>query len=139
MIRKAGWTFSLDGRSPMEEIQLPAFIPKKEQRLYGDALIAGNAGKGLAAVFYLRCFIEKFARRQTGMEKQRATGDQIMDAYAKRLPEKQRDFMLSLREWYDKLSEPIHAADEDAAEAIFEPARQAIEKHFDLRRALGIP
>src|SRR5712691_135540 len=83
LIRREGWKFSLDGRSPMEELELPAYIPKKEQALYRDGLIAGYAGKQLAAVFYLRCFIEQFARRQVGMLNKRKTGDEIMDAYAK--------------------------------------------------------
>jgi hypothetical protein len=123
----------------MEELELPAYIPKKEQALYRDGLIAGYAGKQLAAVFYLRCFIEQFARRQVGMLNKRKTGDEIMDAYAKLLPEEKRSLMPSLKDWYDKLSEPIHAADEEAAEGIFDTARQAIESHFDIRRVLGIP
>jgi hypothetical protein len=44
-----------------------------------------------------------------------------------------------LKEWYDKLSESLHTADEEGAEKLFNQAREAIENHFDLRRALKIP
>jgi hypothetical protein len=121
LVRKTGWIFSLDGRSPMEHIELPAYIPTKEQSLYRDGLIASYAGKQLAAVFYLRCFIEQFARRQTGMLTERKTGDEIMGAYTQTLSLDKRALMPSLKEWYEKLSEPIHTANEDAAEVILNP------------------
>jgi hypothetical protein len=137
LIRRDGWRFSLDGRSPMEEIQLPPYIPKKEGHLFRDAMIARFAGKQLAAVFYLRTLIEQFARRQTGM-RGRETGDEIMAAYSAILPNDQRDQMPSLREWYGKLSAPIHTADEIAAETLFDFAREEIERHFDIRRVFKI-
>lgn len=139
LIRRDGWRFSLDGRSPMEHIQLPAYIPPDEANLFRDALIAWFTGKQLAAVFYLRSFIEQFARRITTMKGVRKTGDEIMEAYAQTLPLDKRPHLPSLKEWYDKLSEPLHTADEKAAEKSFDEARVAIEKHFDIRRALGIP
>jgi len=61
LIRREGWKFYLEGRSPMEHIDLPKYIPKAEGHLFRDASIASHAGKQLAAVFYLRCFIEQFA------------------------------------------------------------------------------
>ena len=67
----------------------------------------------LAALFYLRIFIEQFARRVTG-KTGKVTGDKIMDAYNETIPPKHRDSMPSLREWYDKLSAPIHEASDDA-------------------------
>lgn len=45
--------------------------------------------------------------------------------------------MPSLREWYGRLSEPIHAAKAD--EGLFEEAREAIEQHFEIRRVFKIP
>jgi hypothetical protein len=122
----------------MEHIELPRYIPKTEAHLFRDAMIAWHAGKNLAAVFYLRCFIEQFARRQTGLLKQRKTGDEIMDAYAEVLPKDKRSHLPSLKQWYDRLSEPIHAADEDAAEKLFDDARAEVEHHFELRQALRI-
>jgi hypothetical protein len=55
-----------------------------------------------------------------------------MAAYAKTLPESLRDTMPSLGEWYDKVSEALHGAKEDAQ--LFETAKERIEKHFDIRR-----
>lgn len=139
LVRKTGWTFSLDGRSPMEHIELPKYIPDKESGLFRDAMIAYHAGKWLAAVFYLRCFIEQFARRQIGaVANARKTGDDIMDAYAQLLPEDKRSHLTSLKHWYDRLSEPMHTADEGAAEKLFDEARQEIEHHFELRQAFRI-
>jgi len=120
----------------MEEIELPSFLPKHESSLYRDALIASNSGKVLAGLFYLRTFIEQFARRVTGMTG-RATGEEILDAYYKDLPPQHRDYMPSLREWYEKLSEAIHEARED--ETLFASAKPNIERHFEIRKVFSIP
>jgi hypothetical protein len=69
----------------MEHFKPPAYVPNAEREFYSDAIIAMNAGKVLAALFYLRTFIEQFARRVTGKEQERATGDQIMSTYAETL------------------------------------------------------
>ena len=138
LVRRAGWRLSLEGRSPIENIVLPTHIPKVEAALYRDALITWYAGKKLAAVFYLRAFIEQFARRQAKIT-ERKTGDEIMDTYAQTLPPDKRQTLPSLKEWYDKLSAPIHTADENAAEALFDTAREAIEQHFEIRRVFKIP
>jgi len=132
LIRREGWTFSIEGRSPIEHLEMPACIPEPERKWFRDALIGINAGKTLAALFYLRTFIEQFARRKTGKLTDKATGDDIMTEYAGTIPMAQRDHMPSLREWYDKLSAKIHGADEDAE--LFETARAEIEQHFEIRR-----
>ena len=136
LVKREGWKLYLHGRSPMEHIEIPKYIPKAESRLYRDALIAHNTGKHLAALFYLRSFIEQFARRVAGISG-KATGDSIMDAYNETVPSVQREQMPSLREWYDKLSEPIHAARDD--EQLFRQAQEKIERHFDIRRVFEIP
>jgi hypothetical protein len=92
LVRRDGWNLFLEGRSPMEHVELPQYIPKSERALYRDALVAIHAGKTLAALFYLRTFIEQFARRLTG-QKSRITGDELMDAYMALLPAKQRDLI----------------------------------------------
>jgi hypothetical protein len=112
LIRRSGYSLYLEGRSPIEHIDLPAYIPKKEKRLFSDALVAHNAGKTLAGLFYLRAFIEQFARRQTGTTR-RATGDEILESYSKLLPEDLRGRFPSLRDCYDRLSVPIHLAQDD--------------------------
>jgi hypothetical protein len=136
IVRRAGWHLELHGRSPMEQVEVPAYIPRPESRLFSDSVIAFNSGKSLAALFYLRSFIEQFARRMTN-QWGRVTGDEIMIAYADTLPPAQRDAMPSLREWYDKLSVPIHSAKDD--NEVYEVAKVKIEEHFDIRRAFRMP
>ncbi len=135
LVMRWAWHLRLDGRSPMEHIEVPPFIPKPEQSLYRDAVIAVHGGKILAGLFYLRTFIDQFARRLTG-KTGKVTGDEIMDAYNSLLPTSLKDQMPSLREWYDKLSDAIHAARED--DELFDQAKTAIEKHFDIRRVFNI-
>jgi hypothetical protein len=103
LVRRDGHSLYLEGRSPIEHVNIPAYIPKKESRLFSDAVIAFNAGKILAGLFYLRSFIEQFARRQTNLEG-RIAGDEIMESYGKLLPEDLRARIPSLRECYEKLS-----------------------------------
>lgn len=135
LIRRNNWNLGLHGRSPIELIETPVHIPKKELHHYRDAVLAFNSGKVLAGLFYLRTFIEQFGRRVTGRTG-RATGEEILDDYYKRLPSPTRDQMPSLREWYDKLSGAIHSARDDAT--LFETARAEIDKHFDIRRVFNI-
>jgi hypothetical protein len=132
LIKRDGLALSIEGRSPIEHIELLSFIPKKEKKWLSDAVVAYQSGKVLAAIFYLRTFIEQFARRITGKEKERKTGDEIMDAYAQTISPGIRGSFPSLKEWYDKLSEAAHSANEDSK--LFEEAKADIERHFDFRR-----
>jgi hypothetical protein len=132
IVKRVGLDLFLEGRSPIEHIELPKFIPKEEQKWFRDGVIAFQTGKVLAALFYLRTFIEQFARRKTGTLGDKKTGDEILSAYAETIPENLRSTMPSLREMYDKLSEALHGAIEDAE--LFECARGKIEEHFDIRR-----
>jgi hypothetical protein len=136
LVRRTGWNLSLQGRSPIELIETPAYIPNSELHHYRNAVLAFNSGKVLAALFYLRTFIEQFARRVTGRTG-RATGEEILNDYYETLPSKTKDQMPSLREWYDKLSDALHSANPDSG--LFETARTQIDKHFDIRRVFNIP
>lgn len=136
LVRRDMWSISLHGRSPMERVEVPNYIPQVESKFYRDALIAFNTGKTLAALFYLRTLIEQFARRLTRTEG-KATGDEILDAYAKTLPNAHKEYMPSLRKWYDKLSEALHTATEDTL--LFVDAKTDIEKHFEIRRVFKMP
>jgi hypothetical protein len=135
MVRRKDWDLFHEGRSPIEFIEIPSFMPKEEREYFRDALIAHNTGKTLAGLFYLRTFIEQFARRKTAA-KGRLPGDQIFDEYNKTIPEKQRDQIPSLRDWYEKLSEALHEAKSD--NELFERAKDEIERHFDFRRLYKI-
>jgi hypothetical protein len=136
IVRRNCWVLGLHGRSPIELVEIPPYVPKAESWIYKDAVIAYNSGKTLAGLFYLRTFIEQFARRVTGLTG-KVTGDEIMDQYSKVLPAPIKAQMPSLREWYEKLSEPLHSATQDAA--LFDAAKVQIERHFDMRRIFEIP
>lgn len=132
LIQRAGPILYLHGRSPIEMVETPSFLPEKEADWYSDAIVAFNSRKILAGLFYLRTFIEQFARRLTGTLNEKKTGVEIMEAYAETIPLKHRDTMPSLLEWYEKLSAALHCAEEN--EALFDEARSEIEEHFDFRR-----
>jgi len=131
-----GLFLTLDGRSPMEGGEVSKYIPKKERQLFWEAIVAMNGGKPLAAIFFLRTFVEQFARRQTDMTNVRASGDEIMDAYAKTLPSQYREVLPSLKVWYGKLSEAIHSATAD--EILLEEGMREIDRHFKIRDAFNI-
>lgn len=135
IVRREGHRLRLEGRSPMEWLELPAHVPDTEAVFYRDAVMAYNAGKTLAALFYLRTFIERFARRVSGIQK-RATGDEIMEEYAATLPEDLRARMPSFRGLYDRLSDALHSAREDSE--LFESARLEVDNHLDIRRVFTL-
>lgn len=133
IVRRQGWFLSVEGRSPMEYVEVPKYIPNKEYKFFQDALIAFNSGKTLAALLYLRTFIEQFARRQTGIADTEIRGDELIDTYSKTLPDNIRGSMPSLKKYYGTISKALHEA--DANDAVFEDARENIERHFELRKA----
>jgi hypothetical protein len=110
-------------------------IPDLEASFFRDAVIAHQSGKTLAGLFFLRTFIEQYARRVIG-ESGRRTGDEIMDVYSKTLPETIRPMIPSLGDCYSRLSEALHAARAD--EPLFDEMRGRIEQHFDFRAAARI-
>jgi ribosomal protein L44E len=136
LVKRQGWFLTLEGRSPMEKVVLPKYVPKPEAEFFRDAMIAMHGGKTLAALFYLRTFLEQFARRQTGAGDLKVTGDTLMEDYSSSLEAAQRDMMPSLKEWYGKLSAALHSATSD--EALFEEARAAIEKHLEIRKVFNM-
>jgi hypothetical protein len=135
-VKRLEWKLTLEGRSPIEKVQIPSFIPKTEAWLFRSAVVASRTGNVLAGIFYLRCFIDQFARRQTGL-KGRQTGDEITDAYQSLLPLDKRDHMPSLKSCYERLSAPIHEAKEDVE--LFEAVKNEVVEHFDFRRIYKIP
>ncbi|MGA3104733.1 MAG: hypothetical protein ABSD53_09650 [Terriglobales bacterium] len=132
LLRRDGADLYLEGRSPIEHVEIHPSLPKKEAKWFKDAIVAHHSGKTLAGLFYLRTFIEQFGRRMTRMLDIKETGDVILSAYSVTLLPKVRDSAPSLKEWYEKLSEAIHGAKEDAA--LFDAAKEKIEEHFEFRR-----
>jgi hypothetical protein len=135
LVRRNANNLFLEGRSPIEQVTLLPAIPKQESHFLRDAVIAHNAGKTLAAIFYLRTFLEQFARRIVGASG-RIAGDDLMDSYGQTLPIAHRDHMPSFKEWYGVLSEALHLASSDSE--LFQRARLEVERHFEIRRIYNI-
>ncbi len=80
LVTRKRMKLTLTGRSEFELVEVPKSIPKEISHFFSDAIISHNAGKPLAALFYLRTFIEQHMRRVTG-EKGRIEGDVLADKY----------------------------------------------------------
>jgi hypothetical protein len=126
---------TLSGRSPMGEVEIPSAIPTKESGLFRDALIANSSGKTLAGLFYLRAFVEQFARRVL-RETRRRTGQDILTEYGQTIPANVRDAMPSLADCYERLSIALHSAREDTE--LFDVIRGKVVQHFAFRSAAGL-
>lgn len=134
LVRRRGLRLTLCGRSPMELVLVPQFIPKTVQRYYSSAVVAFQSGQILAALFLLRVVIEQFTRQEVRATQGRA--DEVLDQYVNLLPEDFKKRFPSLKEVYGALSAAIHAANESAE--LFEGSRKKIERHFDARRVFRI-
>jgi len=132
LLKRDGAELYLEGRSPIEHVEIHSSLPKREGKWFRDAIVAHQSGKTLAGLFYLRTLIEQFGRRMTEKLDIKETGDVILSAYSETLPPKVRDSAPSLKDWYDKLSAAIHGAKEDVA--LFDSAKEKIEEHFEFRR-----
>lgn len=135
LVARDGDRLRLEGRSPLELVEVAKHIPDREAPYFRDAILAHASGRTLAALFYLRTTIEQFARRIVNSD-ERATGDELMEAYGRTLPDDVRSRMPSFKELYARLSAALHSATAD--EKLFDHARDQIAKHFDIRRALEI-
>ena len=129
LVRRESLKLLLCGRAPMEHIEIPREIPREVEKWYRDALIAYQSGKTLAGLLYLRTVIEQWARQVT--KSIVPNGDQLLSAYMETLPRVITDNFTSMRDLYAQISEPLHAATEDAA--LFEEAREKIHRHFRAR------
>jgi hypothetical protein len=136
LLRRDGLKIGIHGRSPMESVSVPTFIPSPESKWYREAVIAMKVSRTLAAIFYLRTFIEQFARRVTKISDRRS-GDEILSEYNGTIPDPPRGSMPSLKEWYEKLSELIHSANEDTE--ILKKAFEAVDRHFEFRKLYRMP
>ncbi len=127
LVHREGLKLRLVGRSRLERIEVPRFIPKEEADFFREVEIAQKAGKGLAAIFYLRVFIEQHMRRVAGTKGQ-ATGDELAREYVKYLPEDYPKKYPSFRVHYENLSIAIHSAMETPE--LLESVMAALIDHF---------
>jgi hypothetical protein len=135
LLQRRSEKISVVGRSDFPSVEIPTSVPATEAELYRKAIIAQKTGFRLAALCYLRAFVEKYMRRVTETANDaRITGDELGEKYSKWLfesyPEFPRGFE-SLRKIYEELSVHIHQATEGTeADLAFEQCVASSHKHF---------
>jgi hypothetical protein len=135
LIHREGSKITLSGRTPIEHVSVPSFIPKRERRYYSDAIVACNSGQVLAGLFLLRTFIEQFVRRVVPNPPDLA--DLVLEKYMSSLPASFKSQFPSLRDHYGRLSSAIHRANPSGE--LFTESVKAIDMHFDARRLFALP
>lgn len=131
MIRREKMKIYLTGRSPIEQVDIPKFIPKQQRKFFSDAIIAYNSGQILAGKFLLRTFIEQHVR-DFAKDKTSQNTDELFEKYAASLPDDFKKRFPSLSSIYGQLSIDIHGANE--LPETFIQARKDIEKHFEAKK-----
>lgn len=122
---------TLVGRSPIEAVNVPSYIPKDTSSYYSNAIVAHQSGQTLAGLFLLRTFIEQTARKVVANGSMFATGDELMEAYGKTLHVNVRGEFPSMAKLYSDLSADIHLATGSAE--LFEDAIKQINAHFEAK------
>jgi len=110
MIRRERMKLIQSGRTPMEQIEIPKFVPKTQRKFFSDAIIASNSGQILAGKFLLRTFIEQYIRDFT-KDKASQNIDELFEKYSASLPDDFKQRFPSLAKIYGQLSIDIHSAD----------------------------
>lgn len=136
IIRRENLKLIVSGRSPMETVTSPSFIPKSHNKYYSNAKIAFNSGQILAGLFFLRVFIEQYTKSIIGNEDPSLKADEIIDLYMEKLPQDFKSRFPSLKEIYSALSKAIHLADESVE--LFNQSINDVNKHFDAKRLFSI-
>jgi hypothetical protein len=130
LIRRRGFKLTNEGRSPIEHVAVPPFIPKEVRQFLSGAIVAQQSGQTLAGLFLLRTLLEQWARMSSGSQSQQA--DQVMEDYMATLPDDFKKRFPSMRTLYGDLSVDIHTA--TGSPELFEKAQTEIIEHFDGRR-----
>jgi hypothetical protein len=130
MVRRDGLNLVQSGRTPIEEIEVPAFLPKEQKKYFSDAIVAFNSGQTLAGNFLLRTFIEQYVRSQSSIPNSQSA-DFLFSEYNEKMPQDFKMRFPSLQAIYDKLSNDLHLA--TASEDTFTQSRSDIVKHFRAR------
>jgi hypothetical protein len=134
LVRRESGKLTLCGRSPIEHVEQPHFIPKAVARFYSDAVVAHQSGQTLAGVFLFRVLIEQWVRFQ--VKEKDVKVDQALDKYVNDLPKDFKERFPTFRPISEQLSNDIHNA--IGSVELFEKARQQIIRHFDARRLLKL-
>ena len=130
LVRRNDLKLVQSGRTPMEEIEVPSFLPKKQKKFFSDAIIAFNSAQTLAGNFLLRAFVEQYVRSLSSNPDTQNI-ELLFSEYGKNLPDDFKQRFPSLQSIYDKLSDDLHLA--TASEDVFVQAKDDITKHFRAR------
>lgn len=130
MVRREGLKLLLSGRSPMEAVHLPTYIPKNQKQYISDAIIAYNSGQTLPALFMLRVFIEQYAKSFSSIPDLKA--DKYIEKYMKSLSQEFKAKYPSVSDLYEKLSLAIHKA--DASSELFVKTMDNICIHLEAKQ-----
>lgn len=122
------------GRSPMEEFDIPKYIPKSHRKYFSDAIIAYNSGQVLAGNFLLRTFIEQYVRSQVSRSESQEI-DTIFNEYRDNLHEDFNRHFPSLYSIYSSLSSDIHSA--LGSEEVFLDSKRDVKTHFKAKEAFS--
>jgi hypothetical protein len=131
LVRRKKDKISLHGRSPIEFVVTPSFLPKEQRKYFSDSIVAFNSGQTLAGIFLLRTFIEQFVR-SISKDPLTQNKDSLFSEYAESLPKEFKQHFPSLGKIYDQLSSDIHGA--TGSEELYNQMKFDIEKHFDAKR-----
>ena len=132
LIRREGMKLTIEGRSPIETVAVPAEIGKAVKKLYSDAIVAFQSGQTLAANFLLRTLIEQWTRQFLAPEQKDLKADESIDLYMASLPTDFKQRFPSFRDLYNDLSADIHSA--AGSSELFDDCRGKIEEHFKARK-----
>jgi hypothetical protein len=132
MVTRVGLKLTLSGRSIIERVQVPTFIPKGVARYYSSAVIAYNWNEVLPALFMLRTLIEQHMRSTLAPAKY-SDAPALCDAYNATLDDAFKGHYPSLPDIYSRLSEALHEAREDGE--LFVSQRTEIEKHLRAKKS----
>jgi len=135
MIRRDGMKISLEGRSPIEYVEVPKVIPKGQAKYFSGAIVAHNSGQTLAGLFLLRTFIEQYVRN-VAADPASYVVDDLFKKYMETLPQDFKDRFTSLYKIYTDLSAAIHNA--DASEDLFDQTITDLKEHFEAKRLYKI-
>lgn len=131
LIRREKNKLTLSGRSPIEQVIVPTFLPKEQAKYVSDAIVAYNSGQTLSGLFQLRVFIEQYVRSKSSNPKSEDI-EMLFKEYASTLSDNFKTQFPSLNSIYDSLSHDIHSADPNIE--TYEKAIKDIETHFDAKR-----
>lgn len=131
LVRREGLKISINGRSPIESVQLPSFLPKDQRRFISDGIVAFRSGQVLAGIFLLRTFIEQYVRSYSN-DYETQNMDGLFEKYSECLPQDFKDRFPSLKSIYEQLSNAIHKA--DGSVTVFQEQSENIILHFEAKR-----